>query len=119
MGERDVFQILGEEMKYLLIALFIVSCQGPVGPQGPPGPAGEAGEPGVSPGVVKLCADDTSDYPEYALLVNGQLYAVYWGTTPVSGSNKQAFLALIVPGHYVSTGGNGCSFTVLADGSIQ
>lgn len=85
---------------------------GPIGPQGPPG------SPGSTITQVKLCDDDTSAYPEYALRIDTQLYAVYWGTTPTSNGQKQAFLALIIPGTYQSTGGNGCYFRVNSDGSI-
>jgi hypothetical protein len=95
---------------------------GDVGPEGPVGAAGPQGLPGLdSPGVtvVQFCADDTSQFPEYGLVIGGSIYAVYWGSTPASGGAAQAFLARVVPGAYYSTGGNGCSFVVNADGSIS
>jgi hypothetical protein len=113
------------------ILILFVGCQGPQGLQGPegaPGAQGTAGQDGAQgpqgiagtgTEVVKLCASDNSVYPEYALRIGNQLYAVYWGTAPYSGGNKTAFLALLIPGNYSSTGGNGCSFTVNSDGSIN
>ena len=80
---------------------------------------GYTGPPGFSfsnVSTIKLCADYTSEYPEYAICINNQLYAVYQGSTP---NTPSAFLALIVPGSYVSTGGNGCRFTAASDGSIK
>lgn len=122
-------------MKYLTVLIFsilaafaIQSCgrgaivqgeKGEPGEIGPVGPQGPAGAPGRSIEQVRLCSDDTSAYPEYALKIDSQLYAVYWGTTPTSNGQKQAFLALITPGTYQSTGGNGCRFRVELDGSIS
>lgn len=121
-------------MKYLVLgtlsilaAFSLQSCgrgtviqgeKGEPGQVGPVGPQGPAGAPGSSIEQVKLCDDDTSAYPEYALKIDNQIYAVYWGTTPTSNGQKQAFLALIIPGTYQSTGGNGCRFRVELDGSI-
>lgn len=74
--------------------------------------------------TVQLCSTDTSSYPEYGLEIynrttgNYDLYAVYWGSTPVSGGVPQSFLSLLTPGSYRSTGGDGCAFTYHADGSI-
>lgn len=122
-------------MKYLVLgtlsilaAFCLQSCgrgtvlrgeKGDPGEIGPVGPQGPAGTPVSSIEQVRLCYDDTSSYPEYALKIDSQLYAVYWGTTPTSNGQKQAFLALIIPGTYQSTGGNGCQFRVELDGSIS
>lgn len=121
----------------------IPGLQGPEGPvgatgvqgvQGIPGLDGADGEPGQdgSNGVdgvnghdgssittIKFCNDDTSTFPEYGVVIGQNIYAVYWGTVPFSPHQNQAFLTLIRPGTYVSTGGNGCAFTVLSDGQIQ
>lgn len=87
-----------------------------VGPAGPPGPAGPAGErglpgPGESFTTVRFCAEPSA-YPtlfaEYGVCIKGHLYAVY--------SIPNAFLTLIPPGRYSSTGLNStCNFTVLAN----
>lgn len=91
--------------------------QGPVGPKGDVGSTGLSGTPGSSITTIKFCHDDTSTFPEYGVVIGSSIYAVYWGTTP-SSSQPEAFLALIIPGHYRSTGGNGCSFTVNSNGTI-
>ncbi len=106
-------------MRYLILCMLLASC-GPRGDAGPPGASitGPAGRDGDSVASVKLCADDTSTYPEYALRVGNTLYAVYWGTAPYAPSVNSAFLALLSPGSYRSTGGNGCAFTVTNDGRV-
>lgn len=92
--------------------------QGIQGVQGIPGIAGSNGTNGtngthgtiVTP--VKFCANDNSTFPEYGLIIGSDLFAVYWGTTPASPSNPQAFLTKLVAGNYMSTGGNNCLFQV-------
>jgi hypothetical protein len=89
--------------------------QGLPGVQGIPGIAGSNGADGkdassVTP--VQFCKDDKSQYPEYGLMIGGELYAVYWGTTPASPKTQQAFLTKLVAGQYSSTGGNNCLFQV-------
>jgi len=91
-----------------------VGAQGPIGLTGPQGPQGIPGLPAIIT-AVKLCADDTSAFPEFAVQFGGKLYAVYWGSTP-SSSAAEAFLTLLKPGDYRSTGGNGCSFKIGSDG---
>ena len=97
--------------------------QGLPGIQGIPGIAGSDGTNGqdgangtngtlVTP--VKFCATDNSTFPEYGLLIGGELFAVYWGTTPASPHKAQAFLTKLVAGNYMSTGGNNCLFSVPA-----
>ena len=96
-----------------------VGAQGSQGPQGLVGPQGQPGPAGAGVSTVKFCADDTSAYPEYGVKIGSSIFAVYWGTTPASPGAAQAFLALIVPGSYRSTGGNGCAFTVDANGNVH
>lgn len=83
------------------------------GRDGAAGPAGERGLPGPGEAftTVRFCAQP-SVYPtlfaEYGVCISGHLYAVY--------SIPNAFLTLIPPGRYSSTGINStCSFTVLAN----
>jgi hypothetical protein len=45
-------------------------------------------------------------------MVENDLFAVYWGTTPASPNKPQAFLTKLVAGNYMSTGGNNCLFTI-------
>lgn len=82
------------------------------GLDGHDGKDGTNGTNGLSPIPVKLCADDSSSYPEYGFRLGTQLFAVYW--SPSIG----AFLALLTPGRYMSTNGTGCTFTALADGTV-
>lgn len=89
-----------------------VVCHGMDGANGLTGMQGPQGEPGTSITPVKFCGSDNSTYPEYGLMVGSQLFAVYWGETPASPNKKQAFLTLLVPGTYQSTGGNNCQFTI-------
>ena len=89
--------------------------QGFPGMQGIPGIAGSNGTNGtngtrVAP--VKFCSTDNSTFPEYGLMVENDLFAVYWGTTPASPNKAQAFLTKLVAGNYMSTGGNNCLFTI-------
>lgn len=82
------------------------------GTNGSNGVNGSDGAPGTIITTVKLCADDTSGFPEYAVRIGGQLYAVYWDVS------KGAFLALLTPGRYMSTNGTGCLFGVTSDGEV-
>jgi len=89
--------------------------QGFPGIEGIPGIAGSNGTNGtngtrVAP--VKFCLTDNSTFPEYGLMVENDLFAVYWGTTPASPNKPQAFLTKLVAGNYMSTGGNNCLFTI-------
>jgi hypothetical protein len=95
---------------------------GPIGPIGATGSAGAQGIPGANGTTVttiKFCSDDTSTFPEYGIVIGTHIYAVYYGSAPFSNGATEAFLALIIPGHYMSTGGNGCSFIVNNDGTIS
>lgn len=106
---------------------------GPTGPQGPTGPTGATGSIGL-PGVngtngsngqngtngtvitpIRFCPGPAPTYPsifpEYGIKIGTNIYAVY--------SIPNAFLTLVIPGHYSSTGiGSNCSFTLHLDGSI-
>ena|ERR1035437_8122957 len=95
-----------------------VGATGSQGVQGIPGLQGVAGQNATSVTTVKFCHDDTSAFPEYGIVIGSSIYAVYWGSAPYSPNTSEAFLALIKPGNYMSTGGNGCYFTVHSDGSI-
>jgi hypothetical protein len=87
-------------------------CNGANGLNGSNGLNGLNGTDGTVVTPVKFCNGDNSAFPEYGLMVGSQLFGVYWGATPASNGVSQAFLALLTPGSYVSTGGNGCSFTL-------
>jgi hypothetical protein len=83
--------------------------QGLQGVQGIPGLNGADGSV-ITP--VKFCPKDESTFPEYGLMIDDELFAVYWGTTPGSPKTAQAFLTKLVAGNYMSTGGNNCLFSV-------
>jgi hypothetical protein len=90
-------------------------CNGSDGVSGVNGTDGQQGLAGANGSIVtpvKFCASDSSTYPEYGLMIDGELFAVYWGTTPASPSVPQAFLTKLVAGNYMSTGGNNCLFSV-------
>lgn len=64
----------------------------------------------------QFCKNYTANYPsvfpEFGLLINGSLYAVYW-------DGKNAWLSVIPPGYYASTSTSApCDFTVNTNGSI-
>lgn len=87
---------------------------GPIGLTGATGAAGQAGTQVIS---EQFCSGYTlsypSTFPEFGLLINGQLFAVYW-----DGHNS--WLAEIPPGYYASTSTSApCDFTVNADGTIS
>jgi hypothetical protein len=89
--------------------------QGLPGVQGIPGMDGSDGEDGADGTIVtpvKFCANDNSTFPEYGLMIGNELYAVFWSTTPASPNTPQAFLTKLVPGNYMSTGGNNCLFSI-------
>ena len=108
----------------------IPGIQGPAGPQGPQGlqgvqgvqgligAQGPQGQPGVMglPGqdaefqTVRLCPGDNATFPEYGFIVDGYLYAVYYGQ--VQGT-LSAFLARLNAGSYATTNDNTpCHFSV-------
>lgn len=93
--------------------------RGTQGIQGLQGPQGEVGIPGTQVTPVKFCKTDHSDFPEYGLLIGHQLFGVYWGTAPFSNGANEAFLALLTPGSYRSTGGNGCSFVINSNNTVS
>lgn len=81
------------------------------------GTTGEQGNPGTEVTTEQFCSQYTGSYPgtfpEYGLLINGALYAVYW-----DGINS--WLSKIYPGTYRSTSTTApCNFTVNDDGSIS
>jgi hypothetical protein len=88
------------------------------GTNGTNGLNGINGHDGTSVTTIKFCNTDTSAFPEYGIIIGSNIYAVYWGSAPYSPNTSEAFLALIKPGTYMSTGGNGCHFTVHSDGTI-
>ncbi len=91
-------------------------ANGADGQNGSNGTNGQNGTPGTLVTPVQLCANYItvypSSFPEYAFCIGGSLYAVYWNGT-------QAFNAQIVPGIYMSTSPQGCSFTVLPGCLVQ
>ena len=89
-----------------------IGAQGPKGEPGIQGIAGSSNGSGLTP--VKLCAADTSQYPEYGFIVGSSLYAVYYG---VVNGTLNAFMARLTPGNYVSTNSTNCKFTYSIDHS--
>lgn len=64
--------------------------------------------PGYGPTVYP------SSFPEFGLVIGGQIYSVYWDK-----GNLNAWLALNPPGLYQSTAtGLGCTFVINADGTV-
>jgi len=84
---------------------------GDKGDKGDQGDVGAPGAPGTVVTMIKLCPNSTDHYPtvfvEYALCIDSKLYAVY--------SIPNAFMTLLTPGNYNSTGiGSACNFKVTA-----
>lgn len=75
---------------------------------GAPGAPGQDGLDAAQITPILLCA--TSN--EYALKINGALYAVY-----VNRVNQLTYLAKLAVGNYITTDGTNCAFTVNADGT--
>lgn len=96
----------------------LTGATGAVGTQGPKGEPGIQGIPGYSSqgGMtpVKLCANDSSQYPEYGFVIGNSLYAVYYG---VINGTLNAFMARLTPGSYMSTNSTNCTFTYSVDDS--
>jgi len=85
--------------------------KGDKGDKGAQGDVGAPGAPGTVVTMIKLCPNSTDHYPtvfvEYALCIDSKLYAVY--------SIPNAFMTLLTPGNYNSTGiGSACNFKVTA-----
>ncbi len=119
-------------LKYfsLIVILIFISCgrvtQGPqglpgpggnngaTGATGPEGPQGPAGANGTVITPIQFCTGTPSypsTFPEYGLLINGRIYAVY--------SANDGFLTYLPPGEYYSNAiGSSCDFTVNANGTI-
>lgn len=76
------------------------------------GANGSVGANGTSIIPVKFCQNDNSLFAEYGLMIGDELFAVYWGVTPGSPSVPQASLVKLIPGNYMSTGGDNCLFTI-------
>jgi len=94
---------------------------GEQGIQGPMSPAGTNGTDAYPIYMVKLCPNDNSQFPEYAQAYYNpttQQYEIYKVIWRVKNGKTQAYLTLVIPGTYSNTGGNGCTYTVNADGSI-
>lgn len=94
-------------------------AQGPAGANGADGAKGDKGDKGqdgASPEMIKFCPQYVTTYPstfpEYGICLSNKLFAVYY-------DGNHAFLAEIVPGRYVSTSPNTCSFTVKANCVIE
>lgn len=106
--------------------------QGPVGATGPAGPAGAVGATGPQgaqglrglPGTsgsgggnvhpVQLCQADNSPFPEQGFVIDGNIYAVYYGQI---GGVLNSFLARLSAGSYVTTNDNiPCRFSVSYSG---
>ncbi len=90
----------------------IAGAVGAAGADGQDGQDGQDGNSGTIVTPVKFCASDKSTFPEYGLMIGNDLFAVYWGSTPASPKVSQAFLTKLVPGNYMSTGGNNCLFSI-------
>lgn len=75
---------------------------------GAPGAPGQDGLDAAQITPILLCA--TSN--EYALKINGALYAVY-----VNRVNQLTYLAKLAVGNYITTDGTSCTFSVNADGT--
>lgn len=129
-------------MKYLILALLLTGCgigglptvveipgpkgdsgaqgangtNGADGAKGDKGDKGDTGEDGASPAMIKFCPQYVTTYPsvfpEYGICLTNKLFGVYY-------DGNHAFLAEIVPGRYVSTSPNTCSFTVKANCVIE
>lgn len=89
---------------------------GSQGLQGNPGVAGLAGANGTVITTVQFCKGVTATYPsvfpEYGLVINGGIYAVY--------SANDGYLAYLPPGYYSSNAiGSACNFTVNPDATIS
>lgn len=92
----------------------LLACNGQRGYQGMPGATGPQGEPGTAVVAVKLCADDTSTYPEYGFRIGTYIYALL-----VTGNPDRTGLTRLLPRSYRSTLGNGCYFTVYSNGEVS
>lgn len=90
----------------------VVGAQGPKGEPGIQGIPGSSSQSGMTP--VKLCANDTSAFPEYGFVIGSNLYAVYYG---VVNGTLNAFMARLNPGNYVSTNSTNCTFSYTTDTS--
>lgn len=114
-------------MKYLILLIFVLplanGCGMIKGEKGDPGANGKDGTDGTNGAngvdatpvtLVKLCPGDTvyaSSFPEYALCINDELYAIY---------SSVAALVKIPPGTYSSSSaGSSCAFTVVDGCEIQ
>lgn len=86
--------------------------KGDTGAQGTQGEKGEKGDQGL-PGVdginivpVVLCPETSGSYPEVALCIDNNLYAVY------NENPTRTRFVLIPAGQYQTTDGRHCTFTV-------
>lgn len=61
---------------------------------------------------IELCPEIVVDYPEYLLRIDGELFGVYY-------SPSKTFLALLLPGDYVTTDGRACRFRVHEDLTVE
>jgi hypothetical protein len=99
-------------MRYLLILILLTSC----GKKQQTSYTGQTAIPSdtADPYAVKLCSTAPNSYTsEYALCVNGALYAVYY-------TGSAAYYTYLPPGPYVTTtAGNNCVFTVVSGCTIK
>jgi hypothetical protein len=122
--KRAVFGI-----PYILLIVYLVTllygCAKPKdghdGAQGPPGSTGKAGLTGPAGNdgegavieVITPCPGIPGNYPEVLWrITGGKLYAVY-------ASGQNIHLTEVIPGHYVTTDGRNCYFSVTQDLQIQ
>lgn len=61
---------------------------------------------------IELCPDIPATHPEYLLRIDGELFGVYFG-------GGKTFLALLLPGDYVTTDGRDCRFKVDGDLNVE
>lgn len=94
-----------------------IGLPGSVGPMGPSGSTGAPGQNATPVTTVEFCPGQGSTtyghFPEYGLCIGNNLYGLYW-------DGKNAFLAEIVPGKYISTStGLQCTFIVDANCKVS
>lgn len=82
------------------------------GSDGSTGAQGLPGAPGSTITPIPFCPSLPGNYPEYGLLIDGSLFAVYY-------DSNGAHLAKLVEGSYITTDGRSCSFSVDANNEVH